>query len=265
MVNSWSSRSGNFPDRITFAKLMPEFRKLNIDDQMALLRGSAMEIFICTSQSLFDDKTQTISDSLSKERDVKQMTQQEQDEKQQEMKKQQNLKLEMLKFMWPLEIYTRTIKYLKSMIGLNIDETTLVLYIPLILFAPDRRGLKDQARIFEIQSKYSVLLQKYLNYKFQNDMDRANKLYTTLILKLIDLRDLHELHSSILIDADPSQLELYSHAILNNDKEEMHKVKSANNLVSSTANISNSSVTYSPPSINSAISSVSTTENDSGC
>jgi hypothetical protein len=191
---------------ITFAKLIPDFRKLSINDQMTLLRGSTMEIFICSSQSLFNKDTDSFSNSVSKDRSITDDT-------------PSNIQLEILRFIWQDEVLDRTLKYLREMNDVDIDETTLILYLPLVLFSSDRRDLSNRIFINEIQSKYSFLLYKYLLFKYKSE-DVAIKYHTYLLFKLIDLRVLHELHSSILLDTDSSQLELYSNAIIKSEKQE---------------------------------------------
>ena len=109
---------------------------------------------------------------------------------------------------------------------LKLDEAKLILFIPLILFSPDRRDLEDRKRINLIQAKYSFLLKKYMIWKFGFNMSTI-KLYNKLLLKLMELRTLQEMHSSILLDADPSRLEPFSLALITSHKEENCKFKSS--------------------------------------
>ena len=201
---------------ITFAKLLPDFRNLVIEDQMALLRGSTMEIFICSSQNLFDKTTNSFNNLISRERELSTND---------STNGSNSIKLDILRFIWSDDVLERTLSYLKSMNDLNIDETTLILYLPLILFSPDRRELINREHVMQIQNKFSILLYKYLLFKYNRQIDVVDKLFTKLLLKMMDLRDLHELHSSILLDvADSSELELYSHAIIRNNKDENDKL-----------------------------------------
>ena len=55
---------------ITFAKLLHDFRKLDISDQMSLLQGGAMEVFICTSSSLYDQMANKLVNVVSKDRNI---------------------------------------------------------------------------------------------------------------------------------------------------------------------------------------------------
>ena len=111
---------------------------------------------------------------------------------------------------------------------LKLDEATLILFLPLILFSPDRRDLDDRKRVYQIQSKYSFLLKKYMIWKFGFN-GATIKLYNKLLLKLMELRTLQEMHSSILLDADPSRLEPFSLALITSHKEENSKFKSNEN------------------------------------
>jgi hypothetical protein len=198
---------------ITFAKLIPDFRKLDINDQMCLLQGGAMEIFICSSSSLYDQISNKFVNIVSKDRNI-------------QGNDSSSIQLDMLRLIWSEDIFDKTIGFLKSMSELRIDEATLILTLPLVLFSPDRRDLNNRHKIYQIQSKYSFLLKKYMIWKYGLN-EETIKLFNKLVLKLIELRTLHEMHSSILLDADPSQLEPFPLAIILNEKEESAKLKAA--------------------------------------
>ncbi|CAF0876358.1 unnamed protein product [Brachionus calyciflorus] len=195
---------------VTFAKLIPDFRLLDLNDQMCLLQGGTMEITICSSSSLYDASTNKFENLVSKDRDIKGAD-------------NSNIQLDFLKLIWSEDVFEKTITFLKSMSDLNLDEATLILFLPLILFSPDRRDLKNRQAILEIQSKYSLLLKKYMIWKFGLN-ENTTRVYNKLLLKLIELRTLNEIHSSILLDADPSQLEPFSLAYISNKKEEIMKI-----------------------------------------
>lgn len=197
---------------ITFAKLLPDFRKLDINDQMSLLQGGSMEIFICSSSSLYDQMANKFVNIVSKDRNI-------------EGNDSSNIQLDMLRLIWSEDIFDKTIGFLKSMSEFHLDEATLILFLPLILFSPDRRDLKDRKTIYKIQSKYSFILKKYMIWKYGLNASTI-KLYNKLLLKLLELRTLHEMHSSILLDADPAQLEPFSLALLSSQKDELSKYKS---------------------------------------
>lgn len=99
---------------------------------------------------------------------------------------------------------------MKTINEMKIDETTLVLLIPLILFSPDRLGLRNRQLILSIQSNYSFLLQKYVCHRYGTSKNNTfynqnpNLLFNRLLLILLELRSLQEIHSSFLMDVDPS-------------------------------------------------------------
>lgn len=102
---------------------------------------------------------------------------------------------------------------MKSINEMKIDETTLILLIPLILFSPDRLGLKNRQHICSIQSNYSFLLKKYVYSRYGNLKNDEYyyrdpiQLFNRLLLVLVELRSLQEMHSSFLMDVDPSFME----------------------------------------------------------
>jgi hypothetical protein len=195
---------------ITFAKLIPDFRMLDINDQMSLLQGGSMEIFICSSSSLYDQMSNKFVNIVSKDRQI-------------EGNDNSNIQLDILRLIWSEEIFEKTIMFLKSMSELKLDEATLILFLPLILFSPDRRDLVERSKILEIQSKYSFLLKKYIVWKYGMNKESL-RIYNTLLLKMIELRTLHEMHSSILLDADPTQLDPFSLAIISSERIEINRL-----------------------------------------
>jgi len=201
---------------ITFAKLIPDFKNLDISDQMNLLQGGTMEIFICSSTSLYDSSANKFNNIVSRDRNI-------------EGNDNSNIQLDILRLIWSEDVWERTISYLKSWSELNIDEATLILFLPLILFSPDRSDIKDRKKVYQIQSKYSFLLKKYMVWKYGKEL--TEKLYIKLLLKLLELRRLHEMHSSILLDADPAQLDPFPLALLLNEKESAQKASSSHDEV----------------------------------
>jgi hypothetical protein len=197
---------------ITFAKLLHDFRKLDISDQMCLLQGGSMEIFICSSSSLYDQMANKLVNVVSKDRNI-------------EGNDNSNVQLDILRLIWSEAIFEKTIQFFKSMSELKLDEATLILFIPLILFSPDRLDLEDRKRVFLIQSKFSFLLKKYMIWKYGFNAATI-KLYNKLLLKLMELRTLREMHSSILLDAESSRLEPFSLALINSHRDENTKFKS---------------------------------------
>ena len=194
-----------------FVKLIPDFCNLEINDQMSLLRGSFMEIFICSSQNLFNKEFSNIASKEINESPIYFTD---------------SINLSIFRLIWSTEIYEKIVNFLKSMNDLYIDETTLILYLTLILFNPDRQNLIERDRIFKIQTKYSTLLHKYLFYKYHHQFEVVHKIFSKLLLKMIDLRNLHQVHSSMLLDVtDSTELEFLPNLIINDNKNEVYNFK----------------------------------------
>lgn len=163
-----------------------------------------MELFICSSSSLYNSEANKFENVVSKERNI-------------EGNDRSNIQLDLMRLIWSEEVFYQTIHFLKSMSEMKLDEATLILLLQVVLFCPDRRNLKNRKRIAELQGNYSLLLKKYMVWKYGKA--EANRIYPKLLLKLIELRSLHEMHSSILLDADQNQLEPFPLALLSNMKD----------------------------------------------
>ena len=168
---------------ITFAKLIPDFRRRDIVDQMNLLKGSTMEITICSSSTLYDEGENRFVNVISKDRQLAESS---------VPAASSNIQLDIMRLIWSPEVFEKTLAFLRSMSELRIDEATLILFLPCILFAPDRREITDRRLVCALQSKYSFLLKKYMHWKYGKSA--ADKLYAKLMLKLIELRSLREMH-----------------------------------------------------------------------
>ena len=177
---------------------------------MSLLQGGSMEIFICSSSTMYDQMSNKLTNVVSKDRNIK-------------GKDSSNIQLDILRLIWSEDVFEKTISFLKSMCELKLDEATLILFVPLILFSPDRRNIQETAKILDIQSKYALLLKKYMLWKYGHKQETI-VLYDKLLLKLIELRTLHEMHSSILLEADPAHLDPFPLALLMNEKTDLAKL-----------------------------------------
>lgn len=210
---------------ITFCKYLPDFRQLSIEDRMSLLKGGAMEVHIFTAASLYDNKKQTIENVVSKDREIPGAD-------------SKGILLNLMRFAWSDELFEKTLGFLGSMGQLGIDEATYVLFVPVIIFSPDRSHLRERKKISEIQSKYTLLLRKYLKWRF--GVKRSKEILTRMLLKLMELRSLHESHSSILLDTDPEKLDSVPLSIILSEKE-----RSASTSTSSTSSMSSSTASQS--------------------
>ena len=112
-----------------------------------------MELFICSSTTLYDSVSNKYNNIVSKERNIS-------------GNDQSNIQLDIMRLIWSEEVFFKTIHFLKSMAELKMDEATVILLLPLILFAPDRRNLVNKKRVAQLQSNYSFILKKYMIWKY---------------------------------------------------------------------------------------------------
>ena len=174
---------------VHFAKQLPDFGKLSAHDQVCLLRGGALEVIICSSSSLYDSIANKMTNMVSADRQV-------------QGSDTSNIHMDLLKRFWSEEAFVKTIGFLKSMHALGIDETTLALFLPVIIFSPDRQGLINKSTITRMQSKYSFLLKKYIMNTYEKQ-EQSIHIYTNMCLLLDDLRHLQALHRTIFGGFDP--------------------------------------------------------------
>ena len=175
----------------TFIKTISDFNKLISNDQMSLLRGSAIELFIAKTFIMLDVNTNKFQSLISREHDYLNPK---------PLKDIDAYSLEndnkILCSIWSQEVIEKSTEYLKSLHNLIIDETTLILFLLVILFTPDRADLIHRKTVLEIQSKYSYLLFKYLVYKLKTE-EKAIHIFPKLLIKLMELRSVQEVHRSM--------------------------------------------------------------------
>jgi len=163
--------------------MLKDFDLFSEDDKVSLLKGSAIESMVCSSNTLFDPKTHTFSNYLSRD--------------QRAVVDDQILSLDpLLTKLWGEEIFNRTRKFLISMCNLHIDEVTSTLLVPIILFSPDRLNLKDLDLVKRLQEKYATLLRKYMNWRY--GIEQTDIIYPKLLLQIINIRVLSLGHGEII-------------------------------------------------------------------
>ena len=168
---------------VLFARMLKDFDLFSEDDKVNLLKGSAIEIMVCSSNTLFNPKTHTFTNYLSRDQSA--------------IVDNQVLTLDpILMKLWGEDIFNRTRSFLISMCNLHIDEVTSTLLVPVILFSPDRSNIKDLDLVKRFQEKYATLLRKYMNWRYGSE--RADVIYPKLLLQVINLRALGLAHGEII-------------------------------------------------------------------
>ncbi|XP_013910938.1 PREDICTED: vitamin D3 receptor [Thamnophis sirtalis] len=157
---------------IGFAKMIPGFRSLTAEDQIALLKSSAIEVIMLRSNQSFslEDMSWTCGSNDFKYQ-VSDVT-------------QAGHSLDLLE---PL------VKFQISLKKLNLHEEEHVLLMAICILSPDRPGVQDTALVESIQDRLSQILQSYILCRHPPPGNRL--LYPKMIQKLTDLRSLNEEHS----------------------------------------------------------------------
>jgi hypothetical protein len=163
--------------------MLKDFDSFAEDDKVNLLKGSAIEIMVFSSNTLFNPKTQTFTNYLSRD--------------QRAVVDNQILSLDpILIKLWGEDIFNRTKSFLISMCNLHIDEVTSTLLVPVILFSPDRLNIKDLDLVKRLQEKYATLLRKYMNWRY--GVEQTDMIYPKILLQIVNIRALSLAHGEII-------------------------------------------------------------------
>ncbi|KAG9491682.1 hypothetical protein GDO78_000275 [Eleutherodactylus coqui] len=157
---------------IGFAKMIPGFRDLTAEDQIALLKSSVIEVIMLRSNQSFtmDDMSWTCGseDFKYKVDDVTQAGH-------------------------SMDLLEPLVKFQVGLKKLNLHDEEHVLLMAICILSPDRPGVQDKALVETIQERLASTLQAYILCKHPPPGSRL--LYPKMIQKLADLRSLNEEHS----------------------------------------------------------------------
>ncbi|KAG7477332.1 hypothetical protein MATL_G00068410 [Megalops atlanticus] len=155
---------------IGFAKMIPGFRELTAEDQIALLKSSAIEVIMLRSNQSFNLEDMSWSCGGP---DFKYCIN------------------DVTKAGHTLDLLEPLVKFQVGLKKLNLHEEEHVLLMAICLLSPDRPGVQDHARIELLQDRLSDALQAYIRVHHPG----GRLLYAKMIQKLADLRSLNEEHS----------------------------------------------------------------------
>lgn len=168
---------------VLFARMLKDFDLFSEDDKVNLLKGSAIEVVVCSSNTLFNPKTHTFTNYISRD--------------QRAVMNEQVLPLDpLLMKLWGEEIFNRTKTFLISMCNLQIDEVASTLLVPILLFSPDRSNIKDLELVKRLQSKYVTLANRYMNWRY--GPQDTEVIFPKLLLQLVNIRTLGLAHAEII-------------------------------------------------------------------
>ncbi|XP_064821659.1 vitamin D3 receptor B isoform X1 [Oncorhynchus masou masou] len=155
---------------IGFAKMIPGFRELTAEDQIALLKSSAIEVIMLRSNQSFNLEDMSWSCGGP---DFKYCVN------------------DVTKAGHTLELLEPLVKFQVGLKKLNLHEEEHVLLMAICLLSPDRPGVQDHGRIETLQDHLSETLQAYIQLHHPG----GRLVYAKMIQKLADLRSLNEEHS----------------------------------------------------------------------
>ncbi|XP_029423308.1 vitamin D3 receptor [Nannospalax galili] len=154
---------------IGFAKMIPGFRDLTSDDQIVLLKSSAIEVIMLRSNESFSmDDMSWDCGSQDYKYDA----------------------TDVVKAGHTLELIEPLIKFQVGLKKLNLHEEEHVLLMAICIISPDRPGVQDAKLVEAIQDRLSNTLQTYI--RCRHPPPGSHQLYAKMIQKLADLRSLHE-------------------------------------------------------------------------
>ncbi|XP_005089191.1 ecdysone receptor isoform X2 [Aplysia californica] len=176
---------------IRFAKHIPEFKSLSQADQIHLLKGGVMEMFVLRSAMGFDAKSNAWKFKV-----------QQGNIDQGEGKLDSgviNNTLGSSMFMQHMMFVRQIQEITKS------DRIILMLLFIIQLMSPDRPNLGDKRSVSQSQERHSMWLKAYL--ESQHSVEEAGQLYPLLLLKLQDVRSLGAESCQLAAHLDINNLE----------------------------------------------------------
>ncbi|KAG8431542.1 hypothetical protein GDO86_018331 [Hymenochirus boettgeri] len=178
---------------ISFAKMVPYFRNLNIEDQITLLKGCALELCLIRFNTVFNAETQTwecgpITYNID------------------------DMTLAGFKQLF-LEPLVRFHFMLKK---LNLCDEEYALMGAMSLFSSDRPGVREQEKIQNLQEYFALTLKSYIECQ-RPASPQSRVLFAKVMECLTELRSMNDIHSKQLLeiwdiqpDSTPLMREVFS-------------------------------------------------------
>ncbi|XP_046552852.1 nuclear hormone receptor HR96-like isoform X2 [Haliotis rubra] len=188
---------------IKVAKNIAFFKELCKDDQIALLKGSVVDIMMLRSAVNYDPYTESWSLST-----MNCLIQGSTSDNIGERISAEVLKMGSSESASLFFTYSKFIKSLMSTI--HGDLIVLKILIIMSLFSADRGSLVNQEQVHGFQEQYAHILQQYILLRFPEE----KTLFARVVMKLTDLRNINEVHTKMLLkmkveDIEPLLLEIF--------------------------------------------------------
>lgn len=232
---------------IDMSKKIKSFKALSQADQIGLLKGGSIELLIIRSVITFDKEKQQFLDPYDKEKYAMTTDQ---------FKIATNSAAQAMGSNGLFDDHMRFVKSLA--LDLQADETVLILLLMIALYSPDRPSITDKLYIGNEQERYAVLLQRYLESRHPPHVVRH--IYPKLLMKLVDIRNLNEEHSQVLLRINPDGLQPLMKEVLEHNLDRSKTITTSEPTITVTTAISpGATATAVSPSSDSSHSVVSPT------
>jgi len=156
---------------VEFAKQMPGFLDLCIEDQIIMLKGTACENLMLRTARQYDPESDTVimADGKAYTRNT-------------------------LCFAGLESLVPAMFNFCGALAGMKVDNAEFGMLTCISLFS-ERCGLAEPSKIEKIQDIYTKALECYCNAKVKT----GNRRFAKLIMKMIDLRTLNAIHSEMCL------------------------------------------------------------------
>lgn len=106
--------------------------------------------------------------------------------------------------------YMKFIKFL--VVDLKADEIMLIFLLVIFLFSSDRFNISDKSYVCQEQEKYVLLFLRYLEFRYFLYIVRV--IYSKLLMKFIDIRDLNEEYFYVLLKVNFEGIQFFMKEVL---------------------------------------------------
>lgn len=154
-----------------FLKSIPGFYNLSTNDQLGLLKGGFLEIWIISISRTFDvnNNTLTVQDGSQISKDD-------------------------LESAYNSDLVSCLFNFVENFMNLNLSNTDLALFCAVVFFTPDRVNVTDKNGVSMLQGKLMEALKMHMSRNHSTEP----QLFASVLLKIPELRILSAKHNDAL-------------------------------------------------------------------
>ncbi|XP_036284099.1 oxysterols receptor LXR-alpha isoform X1 [Pipistrellus kuhlii] len=177
---SWEARQQRFAhftelaivsvqEIVDFAKQLPGFLQLSREDQIALLKTSAIEVMLLETSRRYNPESESITflKDFSYNRE------------------------DFAKAGLQVEFINPIFEFSRAMNELQLNDAEFALLIAISIFSADRPNVQDQLQVERLQHTYVEALHAYVSIHHPHD----RLMFPRMLMKLVSLRTLSSVHS----------------------------------------------------------------------